>query len=86
MRNGAKPPAQGICQRTGFKVPADELVKDGETGALVWAPYADMRHPSHDIPAPRGERIRENATGPDQDNDIGDTDDPPSLDELGANN
>ena len=59
-----KPRAMRICQRTGFKVPADELVVDGETGALVWAPYADPRHPSHDAPPPRGERVKENATGP----------------------
>lgn len=82
----SRPRPKGICQRTGFKVPADELVQDGETGAMVWAPYADPRHPSHDIPAPKGERLRANPTGPELDNDIGDTDDPPSVDELGANN
>lgn len=65
-----RPRAMGTCQRTGFKVPADELVEDGETGALVWQPYWEPRHPSYDIPPPRGVRVRENATGPDQDNHL----------------
>ena len=86
MSTRSKPRPQAICQRTGFKVPADELVRDGETGALVWEPYADPRHPSHDIPAPRGERLSPNPTGPEQVNDIGDTDTPPTVDQLGANN
>ena len=82
----SRPRPLGICQRTGFKVPADELVRDGETDALVWSGWADPRHPSHDIPAPRGETIRNNATGPEQDNEVGSNDAPPSLDDLGANN
>lgn len=63
----SKPRPKRICQRTGFEVPADELVEDGETGALVWALYYDPRHPSQDMPAPRGEQIKPNATGPDTD-------------------
>jgi hypothetical protein len=59
-----KPRAQRICSRSGFKVPADEMVVDGETGLWVWSPYHDPRHPSRDRPPPRGERIKENATGP----------------------
>lgn len=63
----ARPRPVRICQRTGFKVPADELVEDGETGALVWGPYYDPRHPSQDMPAPRGEQLGQNPTGPDFD-------------------
>lgn len=62
-----KPRPQRVCQRSGFNVPADEMVVDGETGAFVWREYADPRHPLYDAPAPRGERVKENATGPDQD-------------------
>jgi hypothetical protein len=65
-----RPRAMGTCQRTGFKVPADELVLDGETGALVWYPYFEPRHPSRDMPAPRGERVRSNATGPGSDRNL----------------
>jgi hypothetical protein len=75
----------GICQRTGFKVPADELVQEW-TGLWVWAPYYEEKHPSLDQPSLRGERVRPDATGPGSDNDMGDTDPPPTLDELGANN
>lgn len=53
-----------ICQRTGFKVPADEIVEDGETGLRVWAPYYDPRHPSRDMPPPRGEVVKRDASGP----------------------
>ncbi len=56
--------AIGICQRTGFKVPASELVREW-TGLLVWKPYWEPKHPSIDQPAPRGERVRTDATGPD---------------------
>jgi len=54
----------GVCQRTGFKVPADELVEEW-TGLLVWRPYWEPKHPQLDLPPPRGERVRSNATGPD---------------------
>ena len=77
--------AVGVCQRTGFKVKAGDLVEEW-TGLMVRRSSYDERHPMLDIPAPRGEEIRDNATGPDIDIDIGDTDDPPALSELGANN
>lgn len=75
--------ALAICQRTGFKVPADELVEEW-TGLLVWGPYYEPRHPVLDYVPPRGESVRDDATGPDQDNDIGDTAAAPALDQLGA--
>lgn len=62
----SRPRPKRICQRTGFKVPADEMVIDGETGAWVWAPFADPRHPSRDMPPPRGEVVKESATGREQ--------------------
>lgn len=65
--SGLRPRPQRICQRTGFKVPADELVEDGETGALVWASYWDPRHPTRDLPPPRGERVKSDATGDEND-------------------
>ena len=77
--------AIGICQRTGFKVPADELVQEW-TGLWVWAPYFEEKHPSLDQPSLRGERVRPDATGPGSDIDNGDSDPAPDLDELGANN
>lgn len=75
----------GVCQRTGFKVPAHELVREW-TGLLVWKPYYEPKHPSLDLPAPRGERVRDDATGPEQDVDFGDTSSPPAVTDLGANN
>lgn len=77
--------AVGICQRTGFKVKASELIREWN-GLWVRRQSAEPRHPMLDFPAPRGERVRDNATGPDQDNDVGDTSGAPSLDQLGANN
>lgn len=77
--------ALGICQRTGFKVPSDELVQEW-TGLWVWEPYYEPKHPSLDQPSLRGERVRPDATGPGSDNDLGPDDDTPTLDELGANN
>jgi len=62
----SKGPALGICQRTGFKVPANELVREW-TGLLVWSPYYEEKHPMLDYEPPRGESVREDATGPEQD-------------------
>jgi hypothetical protein len=61
--SGPRPRPKRICQRTGFKVPADQLVEDGETNAAVWSSYRDPRHPSRDMPPPRGERVKSDATG-----------------------
>lgn len=77
--------ATGICQRTGFRVKASDLVREW-TGLLVRSTSFDPRHPMLDLPAPRGERVRSNATGPEQVIDAGDTNDPPTIEELGANN
>ena len=77
--------AVGICQRTGFKVKAGTL-REEWTGLLVRSRSWEPRHPMLDLPAPRGERVRDTATGPEQENDVGDTSGAPSLDELGRNN
>lgn len=74
----------GYCQRTGFKVKASELVEEW-TGLLVRPQSLDPRHPLLDFPAPRGEELRINPTGPEQFVDEGDSD-IPTIDELGANN
>lgn len=37
------------------------------TGLRVWAPYWEPKHPSLDMPAPRGEQVKSDATGPPQD-------------------
>lgn len=80
-----KGPALRICQRTGFKVPASEMVREW-TGLWVWRPYWEPKHPSLDFQAPRGERVKRDATGPENDNDLGDTNPPPDPEQLGANN
>lgn len=51
-----------FCQRSGFKVPRDEMMVEW-TGLRVWAPYWEPKHPSLDQPPPRGERIKMDATG-----------------------
>lgn len=76
--------AVGICQRTGFKVKASDLAQEW-TGLMVRGRSLDPKHPVLDLPAPRGEELRAMPTGEPADNDLGDTDDPPTLDELGAN-
>lgn len=73
--------AVGICQRTGFKVPAHQLQREW-TGLLVREQSWEPRHPALDVPPPRGERVRENATGPENANDNGDVSGAPTLDEL----
>lgn len=73
--------AVGICQRTGFKVKADELVEEW-TGLLVRRQSWEPRHPMLDLPAPRGERVRDNATGPESENDSGDVSGAPTLAQL----
>lgn len=64
-----RPRTLGVCQRTGFRVPADELRQEW-TGLWVWKEYWEPKHPSYDQPAPRGERLRNNATGPDTDRHV----------------
>ena len=84
---GEKPAnyAVGICQRTGFKVKAANLSEEW-TGLMVRGRSLDPKHPMLDFPAPRGEEIRDNATGPENETDYGDTSGAPTLDDLGANN
>lgn len=77
--------AVGICQRTGFKVKAEDLVEEW-TGLMVRRSSCDPRHPLLDVPVPRGEELRDSPTGPESDNDIGDGDPPPALNDLWANN
>ena len=81
MSNDPADYAVGICQRTGFKVPASQL-KQEWTGLLVREASWEPRHPLLDIPAPRGERVRPDATGPDNESDNGDASGAPTLDEL----
>lgn len=76
--------AVGICQRTGFKVKASNLDREW-TGLIVRSSSLDPRHLLLDFPAPRGERVRELATGPESERDNGDTNPPPTLEELVAN-
>lgn len=76
--------AVGICQRTGFKVKASNLGREW-TGLVVRQSSIDPRHPLLDYPAPRGEQVRDNATGPESENDSGDTSGAPTLEELVAN-
>lgn len=66
MTREVRPRPKRICQRTGFKVPASEM-REEWTGVLVWDSYWEPKHPSIDMPAPRGERVKSDATGPDQD-------------------
>lgn len=73
--------AVGICQRSGFKVKASSLRPEW-TGLLVRARDWEPKHPMLDLPAPRGERVRDDATGPDVDNDVGDVSGAPSLGDL----
>lgn len=74
-----------ICSRTGFKIKASNLGEEW-TGLRVRDRSVDIKHPSYDMPAPRGEEVRENATGPDIDIEYGDTNPPPTLAQLGENN
>lgn len=57
-----RPPPIRICQRTGFKVRADDM-REEWTGVRVYGPYWEPKHPSIDRPPPRGERIKDDATG-----------------------
>jgi len=75
----------GVCQRTGFNVRPEDLVREW-TGLLVRRSSFEPKHPMLDLPAPRGERVRDKATGPDQVIDAGDLRAPPTIAELGANN
>lgn len=74
----------GYCQRTGFKAKASDLVEEW-TGLIVRRTSLDPKHPLLDFPAPRGEEVRANPTGPEQFVDEGGSD-IPTIDELGANN
>ena len=56
------------------------------TGLMVRGRSLDPKHPMLDFPAPRGEDVRDNATGPENETDYGDTNPAPDLDDLGANN
>lgn len=47
--------AVGICDRSGFKYPLRELVKQWD-GAMVHPNHLDERHPSDLARAPRTER------------------------------
>lgn len=85
MTDGPVDYENGVCQRTGFKVKASDLVREDYTGLMVRRASVDPRHPLLDMPAPRGDELRDDATGPDTDNDLGDTDAPPTLAELVAN-
>ena len=76
--------AVGICQRTGFKVKASDTVREW-TGLIVRSQSCDPRHPMLDFPAPRGERVRDDATGPESERDNGDTNPAPTLEQLVAN-
>lgn len=76
--------AVGICQRTGFKVKASNLDQEW-TGLIVRSSSLDPRHPMLDFPAPRGEQVRDNATGPENERDSGDLNPPPTLEQLVAN-
>lgn len=77
--------AVGICQRTGFKVKASDLDEEW-TGLMVRSSSLDPKHPSLDMPAPRGEDVRDNATGGDTVIERGDPGDIPALGDLGSNN
>lgn len=74
----------GICQRTGIRVKAEDIVQEW-TGLMVRRQSLDPKHPLLDIPAPRGEELRANPSGQESIIDIGDTSDPPTIEELGAN-
>lgn len=37
--------ARAIDPRSGFKVHLDELVRDGQTGDMILARFADRKHP-----------------------------------------
>lgn len=76
----------GYCQRTGFKVKAEDLVEEW-TGLMVRRQSLDPRHPLLDFQPPRGEELRSNPTGTEQLVDEGDGPETiPSISELGANN
>jgi hypothetical protein len=55
-RNQPPPSPKAIDPRTGFKVDLSSLVKDGQTGDLVWEKVADRKHPQEFVRA-RPERI-----------------------------
>ena len=45
--------ARAIDPRSGFKVNLDELVRDGQTGDMILARFADRKHPQDYVRARR---------------------------------
>jgi hypothetical protein len=69
MTDNSKPRLMAICQRSGFKVPRDEMVREW-TGLWVHRDFYDPKHPSLDRPAPRGQKVRDRL-GVESDRDVG---------------